>query len=106
MENLIVFAESQYKTAVLQLKVAKELLDNIRSNSSTSAEIKANDTDLHWVYIDKLSELTGLSKNGIRNRIARKIWKKGIHYRNETTQAKSRLLFNLKEINKLLSNSL
>ena len=102
MSDLIVFAEAQYQAELIQLNAAKNLLESIRTNAI--AKNTESVSSLQWVYIDRLSEISGLSRSAIRNRISRGTWREGLHYRHERPDSKkSRIIFNLTEINKCLS---
>ncbi len=98
MANLKLFAEAQYQAALLQLNAASKLLETVECSSS-----EKQSSTLEWIYINKLSEITGLTINSIRNRIARGTWKEGIHYRHECNKKKSRIIFNFVEISKWLA---
>ena len=74
MSDLIVFAEAQYQAALIQLNAAKNLLESIRTNAI--AKNTESVSSLQWVYIDRLSEISGLSRSAIRNRISRGTWRK------------------------------
>jgi hypothetical protein len=98
MVNLKFFAEAQYQAALLQLNAASQLLDSVKS-SSAPAQPPSSD----WIYMHRLSEITGLTTNAIRNRIARGAWKEGVHFRHESDKKKSRIIFNFTEISKWLA---
>ncbi|MBS3955487.1 MAG: excisionase family protein [Methylomicrobium sp.] len=99
MVNLKLFAEAQYQAALLQLNAASKLLETVER---PSAEAQSSSTP-EWIYINRLSEITGLTTNSIRNRIARGAWREGIHFRHECDKKKSRIIFNFKEISKWLA---
>lgn len=99
MVNLKFFAEAQYQAALLQLNAASKLLESVVESTSVQAQSSTSE----WIYINKLSEMTGLSTNSIRNRIARGNWKEGIHFRHECNKKKSRIIFNFWEIRKWLA---
>ena len=68
MNDLLLFAESQYQAALLQLTAAKNLVESVKE-----INLKQNmdpEPILGWVYIDRLSELSGLTANAIRNRVS------------------------------------
>ncbi len=97
-QALINFAKKQIEIATLQLNATKIFLE------TTCAESVKSDNELNWVYIEKLADLTGLSINAIRNRVSRKEWIEGTHYRRENENSKkSRLIFDIKKISTYLS---
>ncbi len=98
MGNLKFFAEAQYQAALIQLKAATQLLENINSPIQDKEPIASE-----WVYMQRLSDITGLSTNAIRNRIARGIWRDGVHYRHEHGKKNSRIIFNFREISSWLA---
>jgi hypothetical protein len=100
-QKLINFAKKHYQVTVLQMNITKEFLESIIENN-TNHNLQSEITQ--WVFIDKISQITGLSVNGIRNRISRREWVENIHYRRENpSQKKSRLIFNIVAINNYLS---
>jgi Putative excisionase (DUF1233) len=105
MNDLLLFAESQYQAALLQLTATKNLMESVRENG-----LKHNlnpEPTLDWVYIDRLSEISGLTANAIRNRVSRGAWREGLHYRHERPESKkSRIIFNISEIQKCLSGKI
>lgn len=57
---------------------------------------------LKWVLIHIVSRATGYSEHGIRAKIKKGVWIKGIHWNKAPDE---RLVFNLKEIEKWMENS-
>ena len=76
-QALIDFAKKQVEISTLQLNATKVFLENIRT------EPVPNSNEISWAYIEKLAYMTGLSVNGIRNRVSRKELIENIHYRLE-----------------------
>jgi hypothetical protein len=99
-DALIIFAKQQVEIAMLQLQNTRSFFEKIKGDSHTQ------NSEFQWVYIEKLAEATGLSINGIRNRVSRKKLVEGIHYRKEKPGSKnSRLLFNITEIDRYLGGN-
>jgi hypothetical protein len=99
-DALIIFAQKQVEIAMLQLNATKRFFEQIKGDSLIQ------NNEFQWVYIEKLAEVTGLSVNAIRNRVNRKEFLEETHYRREKPGTKkSRLIFNIVEINKYLSGS-
>lgn len=53
---------------------------------------------MNWVRINKLSELSGLSKNAIYGYMSKGTWREGVHYRRPPNNRC--LYFNIKAIEK------
>ena len=99
--GLLEFAEAQYQAALLQLEAARKLRDHARAVKENPPPVVSPIT---WVYINRLSELTGLSPDAIRHRVNRGSWMEGIHYRKEVAgKPKSRVIYNLEEISRWLA---
>jgi len=95
---LIDFAKKQVEISTLQLNATKIFLENV------CTELVPDSSEISWAYIEKLANMTGLSINGIRNRVSRKELIENIHYRRENPlQKKSRLIFNIAAVNDYLS---
>lgn len=96
MSHLTKFAESQYQAALIQLEAAKNLLEQSRIQQEI-------DDAPNWVYIDEAAKRIGLTKNAVYAR-ARLHWTVGIQYKRERPGKKTRLIFNMAEIQKWLDN--
>jgi hypothetical protein len=101
MSALLHFAEAQYQAALLQLEAARRLLDEAQRTEPT---VKPVDQPVTWVFIGRLAELTGLTKDAIHNRVARGTFIENVHYRKEHPgKIRSRLIFNLENVNLCLA---
>ena len=54
-----------------------------------------------WVTIDKYSELSGCTKEAIRNRIKKRVWYHELQYK----KAKGRIYINIEEVEKWIENT-
>lgn len=96
MNHLLHFAQAQVNAARLQLEAAEKLLENARMEQEI-------DDAPNWVYIEEAGKRIGLTKNAVYAR-AKNDWTEGKHYKRERPGKKTRLIFNLAEIQKWMEN--
>lgn len=60
---------------------------------------------MNWVEIKKLSEMSGLSEHSIRALTKKGIWIQDKHWKKPLKHKRSRIFFNVKEIEKWIEGS-